>query len=551
MRVGIDFDNTIANYEHVFAGAARARGWVPQDFVGTKKQLRDTLRQLDDGEIKWQVLQGEVYGIRIAEAEAYPGFFEFLRAAKPANLDLYIVSHKTRYSNYDPHKVDLREAALGWMEQNKLFDPALGLTSDRVFFEDTRDSKIERLSSLDCDVFIDDLEEVLLHPGFPSDVKRILFTSNSDALVEDDVVACPTWADIRKQVINGAAPASNDADRLAPERLTAIGTRLAKAPLRAVTAARSGGNNRLFRVEADRNVFALKTYFHQAGDNRDRQATEFNGLAFLHRHGVTQVPRPIALEPAEEIALYQWIEGEPVVASPGAIDAALDLVRALESVKGVEDAGALPLASEACLCLKTICDQVEARLGALRAVAGDNPELGAFLQNEVSPAFDRAREPAKRAYEASGLAFDQDLDPELRCLNPSDFGFHNALVDTTGRVVFLDFEYFGWDDPVKLVSDFMLHPGMDLTQAHRQRFLQGASAIYAANPGFQERLRACLPLYALRWTMILLNLYLPEKWRRRVRAGLPGERKEILRIQLNKARVMLARATFPDGEKSA
>ena len=48
MRVGIDFDNTIAGYDHVFVAAAQARGWVAADFYGTKRELRDTVRLLAD-----------------------------------------------------------------------------------------------------------------------------------------------------------------------------------------------------------------------------------------------------------------------------------------------------------------------------------------------------------------------------------------------------------------------------------------------------------------------------------------------------------------------
>ena len=47
----------------------------------------------------------------------------------------------------------------------------------------------------------------------------------------------------------------------------------------------------------------------------------------------------------------------------------------------------------------------------------------------------------------------------LRVLSPSDFGFHNALRRPDGTIVFVDFEYFGWDDPAKMMADAMLHPG--------------------------------------------------------------------------------------------
>ena len=41
-----------------------------------------------------------------------------------------------------------------------------------------------------------------------------------------------------------------------------------------------------------------------------------------------------------------------------------------------------------------------------------------------------------------------------KCLSPSDFGFHNVIVEKDKILRFIDFEYAGWDDPAKMVSDF-------------------------------------------------------------------------------------------------
>src|SRR5581483_694242 len=189
MPVGIDFDNTIVRYDHVFAEAARSRGWVKPDFCGSKKQLRDAVRLLDDGEIKWQILQGEVYGRRMIEAEPFPGVIEFIDAVRQRGIDMYIVSHKTRYSNYDDHKVDLREAALAWMEKNGFFDPSTGRFSrEQIFFADTRAEKIARISALGCGLFIDDLEEVFADPSFPSSIKRVLFTTDHEHAADRGIV---------------------------------------------------------------------------------------------------------------------------------------------------------------------------------------------------------------------------------------------------------------------------------------------------------------------------------------------------------------------------
>ena len=35
---------------------------------------------------------------------------------------------------------------------------------------------------------------------------------------------------------------------------------------------------------------------------------------------------------------------------------------------------------------------------------------------------------------------------EYKCISPSDFGFHNSIIDREGNINFVDFEYSGWDD---------------------------------------------------------------------------------------------------------
>ncbi len=138
-----------------------------------------------------------------------------------------------------------------------------------------------------------------------------------------------------------------------------------------------------------------------------------------------------------------------------------------------------------------------------------------------------------------------------RTLSPSDFGFHNALRGADGRLVFLDFEYFGWDDPAKTVADFLLHPGMQLPAALKQRFFFGMMAALASVPKLQHRVRAVYPLFGLKWCAILLNEFTLENLARRCFAD--GEKNSWNKTtQLEKARLMLAQVIndqhhFPGG----
>jgi len=199
LRIGTDFDNTLIDYDRVFLGAARERGLVAGDFRGSKREVRDAIRLLPDGELAWQRLQGHVYGAGIGGAVMFDGADLFLRRCRALGLDVFVVSHKTRYGHLDPARVDLREAALGWMEAHGFFDvDGFGLRRENVFFEETRSAKLARIATLDCTHFIDDLEEVFADPEFPAGVRRILFAAESDGC---PALLCRDWRDIAKAVL--------------------------------------------------------------------------------------------------------------------------------------------------------------------------------------------------------------------------------------------------------------------------------------------------------------------------------------------------------------
>lgn len=179
MRIGLDFDNTIIRYDDVFATAAKARGLLGAEFSGTKQQVRDAIRLLPNGEIEWQKLQGYVYGAGIGGAEPFPGLESFLLRARKEGAHVLIVSHKTIYGHFDPERVNLREAALGWLEARGYFSAGrYGLRREDVYFGETRAEKLARIAEVSPDLFIDDLEEVLDDPDFPSGVRRLLFSEN-------------------------------------------------------------------------------------------------------------------------------------------------------------------------------------------------------------------------------------------------------------------------------------------------------------------------------------------------------------------------------------
>jgi hypothetical protein len=194
--LGTDFDNTIVDYGHLFPQVAASQGIDAVGGQWHKRTLRRHLRSLPDGEIRWQKIQAEVYGTRMPGALLIDGFTAVVKRCQQHRIPVYIVSHKTRFAAQDP-TLDLRAGALTWMQNRGFFDAeGLGLTPDQVFFEETRAEKLAQVRLLGCSHFVDDLEEVLQDPGFPSATTGIWFSHEQAS--GRGMLQAATWADIER-----------------------------------------------------------------------------------------------------------------------------------------------------------------------------------------------------------------------------------------------------------------------------------------------------------------------------------------------------------------
>jgi len=276
-----------------------------------------------------------------------------------------------------------------------------------------------------------------------------------------------------------------------------------------------GGNNRIYRVTAaDGRRYAVKAYWRDTQDVRDRLGTEFQSLQFMWQHGLRCVPEPVFCDRGGGFAVYEYLDGTKAdchrIAAQD-IEQVADFLGQLRRLSRQPRAQTLLPASDACFSVGDVARSVAHRLERLGEVA--HRELVVFLEAALQPYFETATTEAGVWLARQGGGMEDTLSTDLRTLSPSDYGFHNALRRPDGRLVFVDFEYFGWDDPAKMTADFLLHPAMTLTTAQKQQFLRRMSALFGA--WLRERLRVVYPLHGAAWCARLLNEFVPEHARRR------------------------------------
>jgi hypothetical protein len=199
LRVGIDFDNTIASFDSVFHRYALERDLIDPAVAPSKDAVREAIRQKKGNEA-WTRLQSVVYSEGLAEAPMAEGLESCLSWLRQNQANIFMVSHKTAYAAAGD-RVDLRAPALEWLERHGFFSKdKFDLNPEKnVFFEDTRAAKLKRIKKSRLTHFIDDLEEVFLEPDFPQGVTKIHYGASTLFLEpESQVSSFATWSQIEE-----------------------------------------------------------------------------------------------------------------------------------------------------------------------------------------------------------------------------------------------------------------------------------------------------------------------------------------------------------------
>jgi hypothetical protein len=201
------------------------------------------------------------------------------------------------------------------------------------------------------------------------------------------------------------------------------------------------------------------------------------------------------------------------------LDAAVDFIIAVN--RPPRAATAVPIASEACFTLADHVATVERRVQRLGAIDPDAPLREAaerFVTTDLEPVWATVRRRIEAVAGRIGLDFDAQLAPEDVVISPSDFGFHNALLQHAAgqepagqgraRLTFIDFEYAGRDDPAKLICDFFCQPQVPVPPWHFDRFVGRVLAGLGLGQSHESRCRLLLDAYRIKWACIMLNDFL-------------------------------------------
>ena len=225
-----------------------------------------------------------------------------------------------------------------------------------------------------------------------------------------------------------------------------------------ITDLQTGMSNRLYKLVSQRQSYLLKMY---ANDDESRLKREYPALSYLPTVGFDEVPKGIMVDYENGWAIYTFLEGGKKTAQEmnhNDLVAIANYVNRLQKITASQvDVEILP-AHMACFAIQDYLNNMDLRLSQYKKTVENGKASNILKQfdNEYQPqkVVKKSIDNILRNMDESKIK--QEIEIKDRRLSPVDLGPHNMLFDNE-KVNFLDFERFGWDDPRRLVAEFLNH----------------------------------------------------------------------------------------------
>ena len=279
----------------------------------------------------------------------------------------------------------------------------------------------------------------------------------------------------------------------------------------------AGMNNQLFKlVDSLGKKYFLKKYFK---DKKNRLWREFHAIKVMNENGFTNIPQAYFQNPKHQIALYSFEKGQTRTAKDVNRKEILAMAKFLADLNKInlnKMSVDFPPAVLACLNLKRYIHNIDFRINEFIEYLNDSHSLiKQKLRNiNIKKIIEQLKSDALSGLSNSDI--DKDLPEYRRQLCPIDYGPHNILVDSKGNICFIDFEYFGVDDPARVITDFILHDrSIAISDQLKHTFKNHYLGLVNASDEIIDHINRVEKLVAIEWLAIYLYSLMPIKIKNR------------------------------------
>lgn len=172
-KIGLDLDNTVIDYSEAYKYVSDMMKLnIP---IKTRSEIKNFFNDSVEGDLGWQKFQSILYTDAINYAQVSNGLYNFLEYCNLNEINLYIISHKTKKTSIRYNDLDLRKLALKWLKDNNIVPKYIKLKN--VIFKDSQKEKIQAINDLKINVFVDDLPEIINSNELNKETIGILFSN--------------------------------------------------------------------------------------------------------------------------------------------------------------------------------------------------------------------------------------------------------------------------------------------------------------------------------------------------------------------------------------
>jgi hypothetical protein len=481
IKLAIDLDNTIINYDDLFYKVARNKLRIPSNIKNKENIKKLIIKKYS--EKKWTEIQSAVYSQKIFQAKIFSGFINEIKKLSKY-CEIFIVSHKTLWPIYGK-KINLHNKTKEFLKKKKIsFCKNYLIKEENIFFEITQEKKIKRIERIKPDYFIDDLENIL--KSIPKSINKILFNNKKNNHFEK----LTTWFQLNK-FINKYQLYLNSLKKKYGNNVKII------------KEIKRGTNNYSLIIKISNKLFYLKIFPNEASSLK-KNIKEFNFLSSLKKAKIFQIADPIYINLELNYSLYSFIKGT-VTSKPSNkdINQCIEFIRKIQKAKSylIKYSNQKSLyATDYLRSIYSYSSNIDQRILKLKLKL-NNKKIINFLLNKMLPKWNLFKRTYKNDIKNS------KIDKKEFILSPSDFTFKNTL-KVKSKIFFCDFEYSGLDHPYKLVSDFICQPDINISSKKKLYALNQFQNFITFN---HKIFNLVLNITKFKWCLIILKALTKKK----------------------------------------
>lgn len=293
---------------------------------------------------------------------------------------------------------------------------------------------------------------------------------------------------------------------------------------------KDGINSCVFKFKANGRNLVAKSYKHKKKLRIKREKLFYKYLKKVNNKNVLN---PILFSINKNLSVYPYIAGSKVKKIN--IDQIQVLSNFINQINNQKISNTLPLAIDGIKDRNYHLKLCENKINDLKAVKIDSlvkKDFSNFLNKKIIPKFEEIK--TNFNLNKSSFLSKMKLTKKEMIVSPSDFGFHN-IIKKKNKLFFIDFEYAGLDDPVKLLCDFYCQPDQSINIQKKKLFLENLKLKNYSISKLSLYTDFFLPFHKLKWCCIILNIFKDAK-SLKMREAIKIKQK-IMKTQLIKSKI--------------